>query len=289
MRYKTERYKNCERFNEQYQSIHQFLLEAEKTDYNEHFHWGRFEWMHAHSNLDEDKLTSIAIFKDENDVIVGLITYDTRYDDRVYFIHTSSDKLLLESMVDIVINDEGNGAVLKVNDKDSVLCQLLREKDFEKKNIFACVLSLEFSNSLEYSIPDAYTMSPQEFIADPWQYQLVIHKGFNNEGIPPKWDDKLLKRIPNVNENLRTFAIADNEYCSHCGLWYIAGDTAYIEPVVTVSGHRKQGLAKAVVYEACARAKVLGAKRAIVVPEQDFYFRIGFTLSSKVYDWTRKD
>lgn len=289
MRYKTERYKNCERFNEQYQSIHRFLLEAEKTDYNEHFHWGRFEWMHARSDLDEDKLTSIVIFKDENDVIVGLTTYDTRYDDRIYLIHTSSDKLLLESMVDIVINDEGNGAVLKVNDKDSVLCRLLREKDFEKKNIFACVLSLEFSNSLEYSIPDAYTMSPQEFIADPWQYQLVIHKGFNNEGIPPKWDDKLLKRIPNVNENLRTFAIANNEYCSHCGLWYIAGDTAYIEPVVTVPGHRKQGLAKAVVYEACARAKVLGAKRAIVVSEQNFYFQIGFTLSSKVYDWMRKD
>lgn len=289
MRYKTERYKNRERFNEQYQSIHQFLLEAEKTDYNEHFHWGRFEWMHAHSDLDEDKLTSIVMFRDENDVIVGLTTYDTRYDDRVYIIHTSSDKLLLESMVDVVISDEGNGAVLKVNDKDSVLCRLLREKGFEKKNIFASVLSLELSDPLEYSIPDAYTISPQEFIAAPRQYQLVIHRGFNNEGIPPKWDDKLLKRIPNVNENLRTFAIADNEYCSHCGLWYIAGDTAYIEPVATVPGHRKRGLAKAVVYEACVRAKALGAKRAIVVSEQDFYFRIGFTLSSKVYDWMRKD
>lgn len=37
MRYKIERYKNCERFNEQYQGIHQFLLEAEKREYNEHF------------------------------------------------------------------------------------------------------------------------------------------------------------------------------------------------------------------------------------------------------------
>lgn len=84
MRYKTERYKNSERFNEQYQSIHQFLLKAEEQEYNEHFHWGRFEWMHAHSYLDEDKLTSILMFKDENDVIVGLTTYDTDYDDRVY-------------------------------------------------------------------------------------------------------------------------------------------------------------------------------------------------------------
>ena len=32
-----------ERFNEQYQSICQFLLKAGTLDYNEHFHWGRFE------------------------------------------------------------------------------------------------------------------------------------------------------------------------------------------------------------------------------------------------------
>lgn len=50
-----------------------------------------------------------------------------------------------------------------------------------------------------------------------------------------------------------------------------------------------QGLAKAVIYEVCARAKALGAKRAIVVSEQEFYFRIGFTLSSEVYDWTRNN
>lgn len=285
MRYKTDRYKNCERFNEQYQSIHQFLTEAGNSDYNEHFHWGRFEWMHAHSYLDEDMLTNIVIFKDENDVIVGLTTYDTCYDDRVYLIHTSSDRSLLECMVDTVIKSEGNEAVLKVNNKDSVLCRILQEKGFEQRNRCECVLTLNLSEPLEYSLPDGYKMSPPGFIADPWQYQLVIHKGFDNEGIPEKWDDELLKRIPNVNEDLKTFAIADNEYCAHCGLWYSTGDAAYVEPVATVPEHRKQGLAKAVIYEACARAKALGAKRAVVISDQDFYFRIGFKLSSEVYDW----
>ena len=66
MEYRIEHYKNCEQFNEQYQSIYQFLLEAEQLDYNEHFHWGRFEWMQAHSFLDEDKLTRIVLFRDEN-------------------------------------------------------------------------------------------------------------------------------------------------------------------------------------------------------------------------------
>ena len=289
MEYRIERYKNCQRFNEQYDSIHQFLLEAEKMEYNEHFHWGRFEWMHSHSYLDEDKLTSIIIFKDNNGDIVGLTTYDTSYDDRVYLIHTNSDKGLLGFMIDTVLETEGNAAVIKVNSKDAVLCQMLQERGFEKKHRSSCVLSLDLTKPLDYCMPDAYTMSPQGYVADTWQYQLVIHKGFDNEGIPDKWEDGLLKRIPHVNEDLKTFAIANNEYCAHCGLWYSTGNTAYVEPVATVPEHRKQGLAKAVVYEACTRANALGAKRAIVISDKEFYFRIGFTLSSEVYDWERKN
>lgn len=289
MGYRIERYKNCERFNEQYQSIYQFLLEAEQLDYNEHFHWGRFEWMHAHSYLDEDKLTSIVMFKDENGTIVGLITYDTSYDDRIYLIHTSSERLMLELMTDAVLKSEGRRAVIKVNIKDTALCRILQEKGFEKKHRCACVLSLDLSDSLAYDMPDAYTMSPQGFVADPWQYQLVIHKGFDNDGIPEKWDDALLSRIPHANDALKTFAIAGHAYCAHCGLWYTTGDTAYVEPVATVPEHRNQGLAKAVIYEACARAKALGASRAIVVSDQAFYLRIGFTLSSDVYAWENRD
>lgn len=287
MSYRIERYKNCKRFNEQYQSIHQFLLEAEMLECNEHYHWGRCEWMHAHSYLDEDKLTSIVMFKDQNGAIVGLITYDTGYDDRVYLIHTSSDKVLLDSMIDTVLESEELRAVIKANAKDTVLCQLLRERKFEKKHRDARVLALDLSNHLEYSIPSAYTMSPQGFLADPWQYQLVIHKGFNNTGIPKKWDDEFLKRIPNMNEDLKTYAIANGEYCAHCGVWYSKGDTAYVEPVATLPQYRKQGLAKAAVYEACNRAHALGAKRAIVISDQAFYYRIGFALSSEVYCWER--
>ena len=289
MEYRTERYKNCQRFNEQYESIYRFLLEVGKQKFNEHFHWGRFEWMHGHSYLDEDKLTDIVMFKDENGTIVGLTTYDTSYDDRVYLIHTSSDKILLELMVDTVLEAESDGTVIKANADDEVLCRILQERGFEKKHRCDCVLSLDLSKPLEYSLPDAYTMSPQGFSADPWQYQLVIHKGFDNEGIPDKWEDEILKRIPHANDDLKTFAITDNEYCAHCGLWYSTGDTAYVEPVATVPEHRKKGLAKAVAYEACTRAKALGAKRAIVISDQEFYFRIGFKLSSEVYVWEKSN
>ncbi len=101
-------------------------------------------------------------------------------------------------------------------------------------------------------------------------------------------DEEFLALTPHENEELKTFVIANNEYCAHCGLWYTTGETAYVEPVVTAPEHRKQGLAKAAIYEACTRAKVLGAKRAVVLSAQEFYYRIGFTLTSEVYCWESK-
>ena len=179
-------------------------------------------------------------------------------------------------MIDTVLQYEDEKAVIKVNAKYIALCQILQERGFERKFRDTCVLSLALNNHLEYILPNLYTMSPQGFAADPWKYQLVIHKGFDNDGVPEKWD-----------EDLKTYAIAGDEYCAHCGLWYGEGDTAYVEPVATVPLHRKQGLAKAVVYEACNRARKLGAKRATVLSDQEFYYRSGFTLSTEVYRWEK--
>lgn len=287
MNYKKEKYRNCERFNEQYQDIYWFLLNAEKIEYNEHFHWGRFEWMQIHTMLDEDKLTSIVMFRDESGEIVGLITYDTFYDDRVYLLHTTSDKSLLNKMIDTVLEDESGEVAFKVNSKDVVLAEVLRKRQYERKQKDNSVLELDLSGTLEYEIPDGYSISPQKFAMDNWQYQLVIHKGFDNAGIPDKWNDDVFARGVNINTQLKTFAIARDEYCAHCGLWYTEGASAYVEPVVTIPEHRKKGLAKAVVYEACRRAKNLGAKRATVLSDQDFYYKIGFTCSSEVYCWKR--
>ena len=61
----------------------------------------------------------------------------------------------------------------------------------------------------------------------------------------------------------------------------------YIEPVATVPEHRGKGLGKAVVYEAVNRAKEQGAKRAIVLSDQDFYKRLGMIKSSEVGTWVK--
>ncbi len=184
MNYRIEKYKNCERFNEQYQDIYSFLLNAEKIEYNEHFHWGRFEWMQIHTMLDVEKLINIILFRDENNEIVGMLTHDTFYDDRVYLLHTTSDKALLNQMIDTVIENETEEATIKANSKDTALNEVLQERQFERLHRDNCVLALDFNEALEYTIADGYSMSPKDFEMDNWRYQLVIHKGFDNDGIP---------------------------------------------------------------------------------------------------------
>lgn len=286
MQYIVERYATCTRFNAQYQEIHCFLLRAEKLEYNEHFPWGRFEWMQIHTMLEEDKLTKILLFRDAHSDIVGMATHDTFYDDRVYLLHTTSDKDLLYQMVDAVLENEAGTTVIKANSMDTILAEVLRERQFERKRRDNTVLQLNLSVALEYRIPDGYRVNPETFAMDPWQYQLVIHKGFDNEGIPEPWSAEVFTR--GVHPPIRTFAIAGDTYCAHCGLWYTEGDTAYVEPVATVPEHRKKGLAKAAIYEACNRARKLGAKRATVLSDQEFYHRIGFECSSEVYCWEKE-
>lgn len=60
MLFTVERYKS-QRFDVQYTDLYAFLSTVADKGYNEHFHWGRFEWMMAHPLLDVDSLDQILI------------------------------------------------------------------------------------------------------------------------------------------------------------------------------------------------------------------------------------
>ncbi len=95
---------------------------------------------------------------------------------------------------------------------------------------------------------------------------------------------------PHLNPKLTLFVVAPNgDYAAHCGMWY-SPDTeiCYVEPVVTVPEYRKNGLGKAVVYECINRCTELGAKKAIVISDQDFYYRLGFEKYSVCQLWEKK-
>lgn len=286
--YTKENYKDSIRFNSQYEEIRRFLQTAADNGYNEHFHWGRFDWMMAHSCLDVDMLPKNALFRNENGEPVGVVMYDTDFNDRWYILHSVSDENLLKQMIKYVTETDIDTAAIKANRKDTVLCGLLEKAGFEKQ-YSESVLEMDLSHSLSFRLPQGFCLNTPDSAIDDRQWQLVIYHGFDHEGVPQEPDEEVAKAEKHleISEYIKTFAMKKGEYAAHCGVWYNGGNTAYIEPVVTVPEHRGKGLGRAVVYEALNRAKERGAKRAIVLSDQEFYMRLGMTKSSEVSTWVK--
>ena len=151
------------------------------------------------------------------------------------------------------------------------------------------VLKIDLSRNLSFQLLQGYRFNAPDSKIDTWQWRLVIYRGFNHEEIAQELGEEVAKagKHLEIPEYIKVFAIKDGEYAAHCGVWYNGGNTAYIEPVATVPEHRGKGLGRAVVYEAANRAKEQGAKRAIVLSDQDFYKRLGMIKSSEVGTWVR--
>lgn len=286
--YSIENYKDNIRFNKQYEEIRKFLQIIADNGYNEHFHWGRFDWMMAHSYLDVEMLSRNALFRNENGELVGAVMYDTSFNDRWYILHSISDENLLEQMIEYVTKTDVGTATIKANLNDTMLCKLLENAGFEKQHSES-VLQIDLSRNLSFQLPQGFYLNAPDSEIDNWQWKLVIYHGFDHEGIPQESSEEVAKAEKHleISEYIKIFAIKDGEYVAHCGVWYNGGNTAYIEPVVTVPEHRGKGLGKAVVYEAINRAKEQGAKRAIVLSDQEFYLHLGMIKSSEVSTWVK--
>lgn len=290
MIYSVENYKNNVRFNNQYNELCDFLKTYADNGYNEHFHWGRLDWMMAHSYLDVGMLSRNALFRAESGKLVGAVLYDTGFHDRWYILHSTSDENLLRLMIEYVTENDGGTATIKANLNDIALCTLLDNAGFEKQHAES-VLEIDLSRDLSFQLPQGFNLNAPDSEIDKWQWHLVIYHGFDHEGLPEELSEEEAEAEKHleISEYIKVFAIKGGEYAAHCGVWYHGGDTAYIEPVVTVPEHRGKGLGKAVVYEAVSCAKERGAKRAIVLSDQEFYLHIGMTKSSQVATWVKND
>lgn len=286
--YTIENYKGCRRFNNMYAEIYKFLQVNADSGYNEHFHWGRFEWMMTHPQLNTEMLSKIALFRDNSNNIVGVVIYDTDIENRWYILHSISEENLLKDMIKYINYLENDNTIIKVNNNDDVLCMLLENMGYERQ-YEESVLEMKLPFELKYHLSNEFSLNALNSVIDNWQWQLVIHHGFENEGMPKEHDKKIKEAEKHLEsiKYIKVFAVKNKEYVSHCGIWYDCGETAYIEPVVTIPEYRSKGLAKAVVYEAMKRAKAKGAKRAIVLSDLEFYWHIGMTKSSKIITYVK--
>ena len=285
--YAIENYKLLpDHFAGQYGDVHHFLTKAADSGFNEHFHWGRFDWMLTSPSLDREKISRMAFFKDRNDKIAALALFDTFYEDGWYLLHADSNQDLFREMIQYVIEVDGNEAIIHANELDKPLCDFLESKGFIGQYSESVLeLSLIDQQLDTRTLPDGFKMI---YEPDEYKWRQVIWRGFHHDGEPEAPDKETAEAQRRLYDNayIKVFAEKGGIYAAHCGVWYDGGETAYIEPVATIPEHREKGLGKAVVYEAVSIAAGRGAKRAVVLSEQAFYFRIGMTISSRVKKWT---
>jgi GNAT superfamily N-acetyltransferase len=275
--------------NEDFYRILDFLHSNGAVGLNENWHWARWEWLMGHPNLKKEMVPIIGIWECDNKVI-GIATHDMRLGQAYFICNIHFDFIKKEMLLYAEKSLAANGKLqIAVNDIDNDFSSYLSTMDYHASESKETVLSIECKH-YSYSLPQGFSISSYRDNKDPDKYNTVIWKGFNHEGLPPRSARTDEETRPHFNPSHAVFVIApDGEYAAHCGAWYEEGEkTAYIEPVCTVPEYRKRGLAKVAVYEAMKRCSRLGAERAIVVSNQDFYYKIGFETSS-IYSFWRKN
>lgn len=262
-----------------YFRIIDFLKAHGAQGLNKNWHWARWEWLIGHTNLDKNSLPQIGIFEQDG-VIIGLATHDMRLGKAYIICNPAYDYIKPEMLryVESALSHQGETGIY-IDDDDFDLIHLAQVAGYEICEDREYVLALDCSKGkLSYEISCPFSIADYSFSKDLNKYNRVIWKGFDHEGMPPLITEADVTDKPHEDPKLAVFVVApDGEYAAHCGTWYMP-DTkeAYVEPVVTVPEYRKQGLGKIAVYESINRCIEMGAQKAIVISNQQFYHRLGF-------------
>ena len=279
---------------EDYQAVCDFLVELNREDRTHiNWNWARFEWMYEHPYCDKSLLGSIGLWT-VGERIVGAAIYDMYFGEAFCGV-LPAYAALYPAVLDYAwreLRDE-NGLGIALCDGCEAERAAALAAGFSPAEQTETNLVIALEQPFPIRLPEELRFASPDPIADWEALQWLFWRGFNHgedraefelqtqppSGLRPHFDPRL-----NV-------AAADEsgELAALCGIWYLPGtDYAYVEPVCTVPGWRGKGLGRAVVSEALNRARSLGAKRAYVISDQAFYYRLGFEFDRHYTYYWRK-
>lgn len=279
-----------------YQRVCDFFVELNrKEETHIHWNWARWEWMYFHPYFDRSRMDTIGLWKEEARV-VGIALYDLFYGEAFCAALEGHRELMPEILAYAVETFQNeNGLGIAVNDKDEEMKACLKNAGFQEAEQNETVLSISMEQRQVYSLAEGMKLREIHFPEDNLAYQTIIWKGFDH-GDDPEELEKMLRNSPNLPIHRNSFlclAVVDKEdqFVAHCTCWYDKGtDYAYVEPVCTIPEYRKRGLGRAVVLEALNRCRELGARKAVVISDQEFYKGMGFEEQSHyTFYWVKTE
>lgn len=280
-------------FTDDYFKVREFLarINTERI-YYPRLLWGAWEWAVTHRHRDNSKLGKIGLWED-NDTLVGLATYETRFGEGFLVVDEAYEYLKPELVAYAKANLHNNGKlIISLTDGDTVFQRAAMAHGFRPTQVKDRDSIMDIDAIQPYSLPAGFSFVS---LADDWDwraYNRIMWRGFYADGTILDDDKTVAERermlsspmiIPSI---VIAVAAPDGSYVSHCGMWYRPGDTyCYVEPVATDPDYRLRGLGKAAVLEGVRRCGLLGAKQAIVGSEQQFYYNIGFYPVHNMTHW----
>ena len=268
--------------DDDYEALCEFLIVLNaNNDSHINWNWARLEWMIEHPEFDKSLKNSIGLWSVDGK-IVGAAIYDMYFgegfcgvlpeykDQYPDVVKYACRELKDDSGFGLAICDENADEVKSIKDLGFTIAdqdETIMEKSLDDD------LSAELPTGLKFFCPDP--------VEDVYDLEWLFWQGFDHGDDKAEFEreEEIIPRVrKHFNKDLGVAAVNENgEMVACCLLWYMPGtDYVYVEPVCTIPSYRGKGVAKALIFEALRRAKKLGANRAYVISNMEFYEKLRF-------------
>ncbi len=268
--------------DEDYEAVCAFLIELNAEDTTHiNWNWARFEWMYEHPEFDKTCTDAIGLWLDEGKV-VGAAIYDMYFGEGFCGVLPEYRELypeVLEYALKKLSDD--SGFALAVCDENADEINAVLVQGFTGIEQSENMMELDLDREFGAALPEGLRIVNPDPVKDIYELSWLFWQGFDHGEDKAEFEKEEIgtpRARKHFNRDLCVAACDDaGELVSICGLWYDPKtDYAYVEPVCTIPRYRGKGVAKAVIHEALNRAKGLGAGRAFVISDMDFYTGLGF-------------
>lgn len=278
-----------------YEAVSSFLIElCRRDDAHIHWNWARWAWMFEHPEFDKDAIGSIGLWR-ENGRVVGAAIYDMYFGEALCAA-LPEHAALYPQILDYAWRAlrDGDGLAIAICEENEAERATALARGFLPEEQTETVLSLTLNEPLAAELPAGLHLRELDQAADAEALQWLYWQGFDH-GTDRAEFERAEQIVPRIRREFRrelSLAAADasGEPISCCCLWYRDDtDYAYVEPVCTVPAWRRRGAAGALLREGLNRARALGAKRAVVISDQAFYFGLGFQTARRFRFYRKRE
>lgn len=272
--------------NSDYDVLIDFLIQLSNENKNHiNWNWARFEWMMEHPYTDKSKLNTIGLWC-EKDNIVGAAIFDMYYGE-AFCGALSKHADILPDILDYAycnLRDE-SGVGIAICNEDKRTIELATTLGYEKSDQTENIMTFNLNINIPSKLSADIVIKEYDPSENPYEFAWLLWQAFDHGSNKDEFEiqDKKQQQLrKHLDKRLSLAAMdASENIVGYVCLWYSPKtDYAYVEPVCTIPNFRNKGIAKALLSEAFSRANKLGAKKAIVISDMDFYKNLGFVNDS---------